>query len=90
MKAADDMDLADRLASCYSGVVYDMLRARGHTQCILPPQIVPLDRDMRAAGPVFTVRGQPDAKCLDVAGYRALLDSTIDRILEKQQTEGEP
>jgi len=53
--------LAERLSRCYTGVVYDVLRSRGHTQCILPPQIVPLDLAMVAAGPVFTVRGQPDA-----------------------------
>ena len=53
--------LADRLAGCYTGVVYDVLRSRGITECILPPSIVPLDRAMVAAGPVFTVRGLPDA-----------------------------
>ena len=53
--------LADRLARCYTGVVYDVLRGRGITECILPPTIAPLDRAMVAAGPVFTVRGLPDA-----------------------------
>ena len=36
-------DSTERLARCYTGVVYDMLRERGHTQCVLPPSIVPLD-----------------------------------------------
>jgi len=54
-------DLAARLARCYTGVVYDVLRGRGIVDCILPPSIVPLDRAMVAAGPVFTVRGMPDA-----------------------------
>ncbi|MCE9657401.1 MAG: RraA family protein [Burkholderiales bacterium] len=53
--------LAERLARCYTGVVYDVLRGRGITECILPSTIVPLDRAMVAAGPVFTVRGLPDA-----------------------------
>jgi regulator of RNase E activity RraA len=53
--------LTERLARCYTGVIYDVLRDRGHTQCILPPSIVPLDLGMVAAGPVFTVRGAPDA-----------------------------
>ncbi|MEO7337633.1 MAG: RraA family protein [Caldimonas sp.] len=57
--AADD--LSARLARCYTGVVYDMLRARGITECVLPASIVPLDPAMLAAGPVFTVRGRPDA-----------------------------
>ena len=54
-------DLSERLGRCYTGVVYDVLRGRGIADCILPPSIVPLDRDMVAAGPVFTVRGMPDA-----------------------------
>jgi 4-hydroxy-4-methyl-2-oxoglutarate aldolase len=54
-------DLAERLGRCYTGVVYDVLRGRGHTECLLPPTIVPLDPGMVAAGPVFTVRGLPDA-----------------------------
>ena len=58
---ADTPALADRLAGCYTGVVYDVLRGRGITECILPPTIVPLDPGMVAAGPVFTVRGLPDA-----------------------------
>src|SRR3982751_1120293 len=56
-----DGSLADRLARCYTGVVYDVLRGRGIVECILPPEIVALDRAMVAAGPVFTVRGRPDA-----------------------------
>ena len=35
-------------------------------------------------GWLYRVQGTPDSKCTDLAGYRALLDSTIDRILEKQ------
>lgn len=65
-----DPTLAERLARCYSGVIYDVLRARGHTQCIVSPQIVPLDVAMVAAGPVFTVRGLPDAT---VSAHESLL-----------------
>jgi len=65
-----DPSLAERLARCYSGVIYDVLRARGHTQCIVSPQIVPLDVAMVAAGPVFTVRGLPDAT---VSAHESLL-----------------
>jgi 4-hydroxy-4-methyl-2-oxoglutarate aldolase len=63
-------ELADRLARCYTGVVYDVLRGRGITECILPPTIVPLDRGMVAAGPVFTVRGRPEAT---VSAHESLL-----------------
>ena len=62
--------LAERLAACYTGVVYDVLRGLGHTDCILPPTIVPLDVGMVAAGPVFTVRGRPDAS---VSAHETLL-----------------
>jgi glycine cleavage system H protein len=39
------------------------------------------------AGWLYIVEGQPDAKCTDLASYRTLLDSTIDRILEKQHAD---
>ena len=62
--------LAARLARCYTGVVYDVMRGLGHTDCILPPSIVPLDVGMVAAGPVFTVRGRPDAS---ISAHETLL-----------------
>ena len=60
-KRSVDDDLSARLGRCYTGVVYDVLRGRGITECVLPSDIVPLDAAMVAAGPVFTVRGMPDA-----------------------------
>lgn len=38
-------------------------------------------------GWLYAFDGQPDARCTGVEGYRALLDGTIDRILEKQKSE---
>jgi len=67
---SEESDLAARLARCYTGVVYDVMRGLGHTDCILPPSIVPLDVGMVAAGPVFTVRGQPDAS---ISAHETLL-----------------
>lgn len=46
-----------------------------------------VSREPYTGGWLYEVQGQPDAKCIDVAGYRGLLDATIDRILEKQQAE---
>jgi len=46
--ASSPTTLADRLAGCYTGVVYDVLRGRGITECILPPTILPLDLGMVA------------------------------------------
>ena len=54
-----DGALVERLARCYTGVVHDVLRARGLANFVLPSSIVPLDLAMVAAGPVFTVRGRP-------------------------------
>jgi regulator of RNase E activity RraA len=65
-----DDDLAARLARCYTGVVFDVMRGLGRADCILPPSIVPLDLGMVAAGPVFTVRGRPDAT---VSAHESLL-----------------
>ena len=65
-----DDGLTTRLARCYTGVVFDVMRGLGHADCILPPSIVPLDLGMVAAGPVFTVRGRPDAS---VSAHESLL-----------------
>jgi glycine cleavage system H protein len=43
--------------------------------------------DPYGAGWLYEFDGAPDAKCLDLDSYRALLDTTIDRILEKQAHE---
>jgi 4-hydroxy-4-methyl-2-oxoglutarate aldolase len=52
--------LADRLRACYSGAVYDVLRAKGYVQQTLPQYIRPLNLQHRLAGPVFTVQGKRD------------------------------
>jgi glycine cleavage system H protein len=43
-----------------------------------------------AAGWLYEFNGTPDARCADLASYRALLDATIDRMLAKQSTHEEP
>lgn len=48
---------ADRLAACYTGAVYDVLRAMGHPNQALPSTIRPLIPEKKLAGPVFTVLG---------------------------------
>ncbi len=52
--------LAERLQECYSGAVYDVMRDMGLTPRVLSRSILGLTKDMKAAGPVFTVRGRPD------------------------------
>ncbi len=44
-------------------------------------------KDPYGDGWLYRIEGTPDAKCVDLETYRGLLDTTIDRILEKQQHE---
>ena len=54
------MTLADRLHACHSSVVHDVMKDLGLSLRVLPRTIVGLERTMKAAGPVFTIRGRPD------------------------------
>jgi glycine cleavage system H protein len=40
-------------------------------------------------GWLYQFAGKPDPRAMDVEGYRALLDATIDRLLEKQRQDEE-
>lgn len=55
-----DTTLADRLHACHSAVVHDVMKDMGLPIRVLPRSIVGLAPTMKAAGPVFTVRGRPD------------------------------
>jgi glycine cleavage system H protein len=46
-------------------------------------------REPYAGGWLYEIEGTPDAKCCDLASYRALLDATIDKMLSKQKTQDE-
>lgn len=50
----------DRLEKCYSGAVYDTLRAMGWPNQVLPETIRPLDPSRVLAGRIFTVSGHVD------------------------------
>jgi 4-hydroxy-4-methyl-2-oxoglutarate aldolase len=54
------ISLADRLRGCYSGAVYDVLRAKGYVRQTLPQYIRPLNLQHKLAGPVFTIQGKRD------------------------------
>ena len=41
-------------------------------------------------GWLYEVDGQPDARCMPLEAYTSLLDTTIDRILEKQHADEQP
>ena len=46
------------------------------------PEII--GNDPYGDGWLFRASGKPDARCTTVEGYQALLDATIDRMLEKE------
>jgi 4-hydroxy-4-methyl-2-oxoglutarate aldolase len=52
--------LADRLRACYSGAVYDVLRAKGYIRQTLPQYIRPINLQHKLAGPIFTIQGKRD------------------------------
>lgn len=54
------MTIADRLHACHSSVVHDVMKDMGLALRVLPRTIVGLEPMMKAAGPVFTIRGRPD------------------------------
>lgn len=54
---------------------------------LLKEKITLVNKDPYAAGWLYGVRGKPDAKCVDAQGYTAILDKTIDKILEKQKAD---
>ena len=50
--------LSDRLEKTYSGILYDVMRAMGHPNCLLPHDIRPLLLDRKIAGRIFTISGR--------------------------------
>jgi len=54
---------------------------------VLHQQIELVSKDPYGAGWLYEVDGAPDPKCIEVQAYCALLDTTIDRLLEKQKSD---
>ena len=67
------MDLVERLAKTYTGVVHDVMRAMGLREFTLPPDIRPLFPDQALAGVVATVSGRVDPS---VTAHESLLGWT--------------
>jgi glycine cleavage system H protein len=55
----------------------------------LRDEITLINKDPYAAGWLYEVQGRPDPHCIEVRGYCALLDRTIDRMRERQRTTGD-
>ena len=56
----------------------------------LSENIERVGKEPYGAGWLYEFDGTPDTKCVDLESYRRLLDTTIDRILEKQQHDEQP
>ncbi|MBM3967332.1 MAG: glycine cleavage system protein H [Planctomycetes bacterium] len=52
-----------------------------NTELNKKPELV--DKDAYDRGWLFTIRGVPDATCVDCSGYVGLLDQAVDRILSQ-------
>jgi len=48
-----------------------------------------VSRDPYRKGWLYEVAGEPEPHCMEVESYCGLLDKAIERILEKQKSEGE-
>jgi 4-hydroxy-4-methyl-2-oxoglutarate aldolase len=55
-----EVSLADRLETCHSSLVHDVMKGMDLRIRVLPRTILGLEPWMKIAGPVFTVRGRPD------------------------------
>jgi regulator of RNase E activity RraA len=49
--------ICERYRRLYAPLIYDVLEHLGHPAQALSHRLVPLDRDMKLAGPAFTVKG---------------------------------
>jgi regulator of RNase E activity RraA len=65
--------LTQRLLLCYASAVHDVLRAMGHANCVLPPDIRPLDPAQKIAGEVYTINGRYDT---NLDAHHTLLEWT--------------
>jgi regulator of RNase E activity RraA len=66
-------DYGDRLEACYSGAVYDVLRAMGYPNQALPHALRPLIAERKLAGRVYTVSGHAKP---NLDGHQTLLSWT--------------
>lgn len=66
-------NLTQRLLACYASAVHDVLRAMGHGNCVLPPDIRPLDPTQKLAGEIYTINGRYDTS---LEAHHTLLEWT--------------
>ena len=56
--------VSERLARCYGGIVYDVMRAMGLADGVLPKDIRPIATSQVVAGRVFAIEGSPKTGAL--------------------------
>lgn len=56
----NDAERLDKLKTCYTSVLHDVMRARGLKNFTLPSRIQPLQPEMTLTGPAWTVEGRVD------------------------------
>jgi regulator of RNase E activity RraA len=71
--ASAESDLSLRLKPAYSGAVYDVLRAMGYPNQVLPTTIRPLLPEVKLLGPAYTVCGHAKP---NLDGHETLLQWT--------------
>lgn len=54
---------------------------------VLKENITLVNQSCYSAGWLYMIQGTPDPRCVDVHGYRTILDKSIDKIMEKQKDE---
>ena len=58
--------------------------SRSNPELSRRPEVI--DRDCYGEGWLYEATGKPDSLALDTVGYKGLLDATIDKLVEKQQS----
>ena len=53
----NSIEISNRLQKCFSSVIHDVMRDRGHKNFTLPPNIRPTKEKYRIAGQIFTMEG---------------------------------
>ena len=51
--------LSLKLEQCYTGVLHDVMRARGMGRFTFPQELSPILPEKTMAGPAFTISGRP-------------------------------
>ena len=57
-------DISKRLSKCYASAIHDVLREKGYSNCVLPPEIQALKRGQKLFGEIYTVSGHIDKTLL--------------------------